>query len=79
MPILRLRMVARALSPIHVMSTPSTRIRPLVSVSRPAMMPSSVDLPDPEGPTMATISPWAMHRLTPFRIAMCSRPSGKDL
>ena len=35
---------------------------PVVGRSRPAKIPSRVDLPDPEGPTIARVSP-AGHRL----------------
>ncbi len=40
-----------------VMSTPSMRISPVLGASRPASSPSSVDLPLPDGPTMATNAP----------------------
>ena len=36
---------------------PSTLIRPAVAGRSPAMMRSSVDLPQPDGPTTATSSP----------------------
>ena len=36
---------------------PSIRISPPLTCSRPAMMRSSVDLPQPEGPTNTTNSP----------------------
>src|SRR5438093_7721274 len=38
-----------------VISTPSKRMDPAVGLSRPAIKPSNVDLPLPDGPTMATI------------------------
>jgi hypothetical protein len=38
---------------------------PLCSASSPAMMLSSVDLPQPEGPSRPTTSPSAMEKLTP--------------
>src|SRR5471032_2141613 len=38
------------------MSTPSSTTRPPLGVSRPASKPSSVDLPEPEAPTMASVS-----------------------
>jgi hypothetical protein len=39
------------------MSVPSIRISPVDGWSRPAMRPISVDLPLPDGPTMASRSP----------------------
>src|SRR6516162_4419735 len=47
--------VARRLRPVN--SWPSTRTRPAVGESRPATMLSSVDLPQPLGPTTATNAP----------------------
>src|SRR5690606_4930281 len=38
----------------------------------------SVDLPEPEAPTMATISPASMVRLMSFRTAMVSSPAGNS-
>ncbi len=64
---------------MRVMSTPFTSTWPLDGRSSPAMMPSKVDLPEPEGPMMATNSPWAMRRLMPLRMSMRSRPSGSHL
>src|SRR5258706_3596333 len=43
-------------------------MEPALGVSSPAMSPSSVDLPLPEGPVTATTSPAATSRLTPSRI-----------
>jgi hypothetical protein len=45
-------------------SWPSSRMRPEVGVSKPASMRSSVDLPQPDEPSRAKISPLAMSRLT---------------
>ena len=39
------------------MSMSSTRIEPLDGASSPAIRPSSVDLPLPDGPTMASRCP----------------------
>ena len=39
------------------MSSPSIQTRPLVGISNPATMLSKVDLPQPDAPTMHTISP----------------------
>ena len=41
------------------------RISPAVTSSRPAIMRSSVDLPEPDGPTSTTNSPAAIARSTP--------------
>ena len=45
---------------------PPMEISPPLISSRPATMRSSVDLPQPEGPTITTNSPWAMSALTPW-------------
>ncbi len=42
------------------------RIVPPVMLSSPAIIRSSVDLPQPEGPTSTTNSPSAMSTLTPW-------------
>ncbi|CKV54350.1 Uncharacterised protein [Mycobacterium tuberculosis] len=48
------------------MSLPSSSRLPLVMGSRPAISRSSVDLPQPEGPTM-TMNSWsAISALTPW-------------
>src|SRR5688500_19002455 len=47
------------------MSRPFWITRPRVCVSRPAMIRSSVVLPQPEGPSRQTNSPCATERLTP--------------
>ena len=39
------------------MLTPSTLMVPVVGASRPAISPSSVDLPLPDGPVIATTRP----------------------
>src|SRR5215217_622928 len=44
--------------------TPSARISPLNSRSRPATARNRVDLPQPDGPTSDTSSPGAIVRLT---------------
>src|SRR5471032_914899 len=46
-------------------TAPSMRTSPSLACSKPAMIFISVDLPQPDGPTMATNSPSAMSRLTP--------------
>ena len=52
-------------SRIRATSRPVTRTVPLVGLSRVPIRCSSVDLPDPDGPTTATSSPAATVRLTP--------------
>ena len=59
-PIFCPRSAASASSPSVVMSTPSITMEPVVGESSPASRPSRVDLPLPEGPTMATNSPDAI-------------------
>src|SRR5688500_14592137 len=46
------------------MSRPFCTMRPALCVSRPAMMRSSVVLPQPEGPRRQTNSPWATASVT---------------
>src|SRR6478609_3869640 len=46
--------------------TPSISSSPAVMSSSPTIMRSSVDFPQPDGPTRMTNSPSAMSRLTPF-------------
>ena len=53
-PIFSPRSLASASSSSRVMSTPSMSTEPDVGASRPAISPSSVDLPLPDGPTIAT-------------------------
>src|SRR6478735_8330383 len=48
-----------------VTSSPSMRIWPEVRSSRPAIRRSSVDLPQPEGPTKTTNSPCPISRSAP--------------
>ena len=43
---------------------PSMNSSPEVMSSSPAMRRSSVDFPQPDGPTKTTKSPWAMSRST---------------
>jgi hypothetical protein len=44
-------------------SWPASRTVPLVGVSSPAMMDSSVLLPEPDAPTMATVSRWRQREI----------------
>ena len=50
----------------RVTSRPLIVTRPELIGSRPAMARSSVDLPQPEGPTMTRNSPSSTARLTPL-------------
>src|SRR5215208_7151679 len=56
---------ARAALPGRPTGWPHTVIAPPCTVSSPAMQRSSVLLPEPERPTMATVWPRATSRLTP--------------
>ena len=56
-------------------SLPSTETEPLDGTSNRPRMCSSVLLPEPEAPTMATISPRATVRLTLFSTSMRAGPS----
>ena len=49
-----------------VTSSPSIRILPSLTVSSPAIIRKSVDLPEPEAPTNTTNSPLSMVRSTPL-------------
>ena len=60
------------------MSTPSIRIEPVSGSSKPAMSPSSVDLPLPEGPTIATQRPRATTKSSGWRIVRRSLPLVTD-
>ncbi|MCY1449371.1 hypothetical protein D9M71_661040 [compost metagenome] len=57
-------LIGRSYGGMSVMSTPSSRIRPSVGRSKPASMRSRVDLPEPEPPSRAKISPWWISRDT---------------
>ena len=48
---------------------PSMRISPSVIVSSPAIMLSSVDLPQPEGPTSTRKPPFSSAMSMPLRIS----------
>src|SRR5512132_1159835 len=60
----------------RVTSMPSSTTRPAEGRSRPPRMASMVDLPDPDGPSRATISPQSTPKSTPWR-ATTSRPSSR--
>ena len=67
---------ASARSDIRVMSCPSSQISPPVGRSSPPSRYSRVDLPQPLGPIMATVSPRATSRSTSStaRTKLASRP-----
>src|SRR6185369_15640253 len=62
-----------------VRSSPSIRIEPSSGRTKPAMMFISVDLPQPEGPTIATNSPSPTDSDASSTTASVSRPDGNDL
>src|SRR5688572_7286064 len=62
--------------PGPVTGRPSTSTLPRVGVTRPARMPSSVDLPQPLGPTMVRNSPAGTSRSRPSRASTRSRVNG---
>ena len=66
MPMLRPRNAAIWSSLLPLSSSPAIRTVPESTLSRPASTISSVDLPEPDGPTMPVASPVATSRLTPF-------------
>ena len=65
-PILSRRRAARPSLSSRETSTPSHRYVPDEGVSRQPIRFIKVDLPEPDGPMIATNSPRAMYRLTPF-------------
>src|SRR5471032_2989469 len=50
------------------MSAPSSTTLPALGVSRPASKPSKVDLPEPEAPTMASVSAFRTVKSTSCKI-----------
>ena len=62
----RARARARPCGETSVTSVPSSTTRPLVGVTKPEMMSSTVVLPAPLGPMRPTISPCRTRRSTPF-------------
>src|SRR5579862_2583027 len=63
----------RSRFPPSVMSMPLTITRPEVGWSRAPTRCSNVDLPQADGPVMATNSPCSLDRLTPSRARMTPR------
>src|SRR3954454_11820341 len=58
--------MSRSLGSISLTIRPPISIVPALALSSPATMLSSVDLPQPEGPTSTVNSPLSMSRLIPF-------------
>src|ERR1017187_8856827 len=74
-PILSRRKRVRSSSERLAMFCPSMRISPALGRSRPPIKFSSVDLPDPEAPTMDSISPRATCRSICSNAVTCRLPS----
>ena len=72
-PTVRPRQAARPSSSRSNSDCPKISTRPLVGMSNPAIRPSSVDLPDPDAPTMASVAARGTSKLTESR--MVSQPS----
>ena len=58
-----------------VMGAPSMVTLPLVGCSRPAAICSVLDLPHPDGPMIATDSPFATEKLSPSSASVPFPPS----
>src|ERR1700730_13482618 len=61
------------------LSTPSMRTLPRSGRSKPATTFINVDLPQPEGPTMASVSPSLTEKLTPSTTLSIPESEGKLL
>src|ERR1700735_768945 len=59
--------MSRSFGATELTSLPSMRISPSLTLSRPAIMARSVDLPQPDGPTSAMNSPVFASRSMPLR------------
>src|ERR1700684_3643172 len=59
--------MSRSFGATELTSRPSMRISPEEIVSRPAIIASNVDLPQPDGPTKAMNSPVFASRSMPLR------------
>ncbi len=62
--------MSRALGGTSLTTRPPMAMSPLEMFSSPAIMRSSVDLPQPEGPTRMTNSPSSISTETPCRISV---------
>src|SRR4051795_7195837 len=78
MPTLRPRKRASASSSSLVSISPATSTVPESGCSRPAITISSVDLPEPDGPTRPTASPAPICRPTSFRMCTRAAPCPSD-
>ena len=58
--------MSRSFGATLLTTRPPIAISPEVIVSSPAIIASSVDFPQPDGPTSTTNSPASTSRLTPF-------------
>src|SRR5260221_7584067 len=67
-------MRASSLSFIWLTCLPFSRYEPLLGVSRQPIRFINVDLPEPDGPMMATYSLRSMRRSTPRSACTCSAP-----
>ena len=74
MPTLAPRQAASLSSFIWSMRSPAIVTLPAVGRSMPVIMLSIVDLPEPDGPTMATSWPSSMSRSTPLSASNSSLP-----
>ena len=74
MPMCRRRMIASSSSVLPTSDSPASDTSPSVGESSPAMMLSSVDFPQPDGPITATNSPGLTVKSTP-RSARTGAPS----
>ena len=68
------RILVRSASERREKSVPSMVTEPLVAGVRPPRMWKRVDLPEPEGPTMATNSPGQISKLTLRSASTCTLP-----
>ena len=59
--------MSRSFGATELTILPSMRISPSLALSSPAIMASSVDLPQPDGPTSAMNSPVCASRSIPLR------------
>ncbi|CAM5481618.1 hypothetical protein SGRI78S_04638 [Streptomyces griseus subsp. griseus] len=73
-PIRVRRSSVSSLSDMSLTRASPMKTSPSVSVSRPAIVCMSVDLPEPEGPMMAVNSPAANSTSTERSAATCASP-----
>src|SRR5215211_3950717 len=78
MPTLRPRKRASAFSSSAPSASPATTTEPASGRSRPAMTISSVDLPEPDGPTIPIASPRPILRSMPLRMWTRAAPRPSD-